>query len=531
MDLRWGDPAGFGLGPTGREAVAPALRAFLAREAHGFAHAFFSWQPRDRRRLRAEDYAPAWDDLAAALPPELPRALHHTALNLAALEPAARGPLLDFTNALCERYALRWINEDVGFWSLAGRPLPYPLPPVLDAAGLAACVRNARACQRGLDVPLVLEFPGFSAGVSLVMGDIDAYDFFRALAEETGAPVTLDVGHLLSWRWWRGLRGEALLDDVERLPLAHAFELHLSGCEIAGGRFHDVHHGRVLDEQLALLDRLLPLCPNLRAVTFEDPRLERDGALDAGSRDSLARLRAATESWSRTAPTPVAGVAAPARAVREESRAETHATLERDLDACLRGVATERPGPLATLADDELDAAAATWRAMVRDHAHRGTGRLADAFPRCVAAWRALHPDDEALDGLFARFLASPAIAAWRQQPGLEGGACLEACFAAFVAAEGLASPLVREEELLTAVLCALTVAPEPAFTPPPAVRRAPRGWFALSSAEPPVLHAAIDGRYVNGPVTPGVAAILRGDAGGAPAVRERLVEIGLLAS
>jgi uncharacterized protein (UPF0276 family) len=153
-------------------------------------------------------------------------------------------------------------------------------------------VANVRECQAALPVPLVLEFPGFARGVSLVLGDWHAYDFFRALAEETAAPVTLDVGHLLSWQWFRGRRGPALFDELERLPLDHCFEIHLSGCEIAGDRFIDAHHGRLLDAQLELLRRLVPRCPRLRAVTFEDPRFAGDGAYEpdsARSWDLLAR--------------------------------------------------------------------------------------------------------------------------------------------------------------------------------------------------------------------------------------------------
>jgi hypothetical protein len=135
---------------------------------------------------------------------------------------------------------------------------------------------------------------------------------------------------------------------------------------------------------------------------------------------------------------------------------------------------------------------------------------------------------------MFLRFLTSREIGAWREQPGVVSGACLEECFAAFARAEGLAKPLVCEEELMSVVLRALTVAPEPAFDPPPGVRRAPGGWFALSSAEPPVLHAAVAGRYVRGPVTPAIVAILRGAPADEPElapVRARLVEMGLLAA
>jgi uncharacterized protein (UPF0276 family) len=487
LDLRWGDPAGFVVGPAGEDRVAPALEAFLAAEGPGFSHAFFSWQARDRARLRLEDYAPAWDALVAALPRGVPLALHHTALDLAALEPAPRGALLDFTNALCARAGVRWINEDVGFWSWRGRPVAYPLPPVLDGRGLTACARNVRECQRALDVPLVLEFPGFDATVAgAVAGTWDAYDFFRRLAEETGAPVNLDVAHLLSWRWRLGHRGEALTGGLERLPLAHAFEIHLSGCEIVPGPggdvFHDAHDGRLLDEQLALLGRLLSACPNLRAVTFEDPRLDAAGALDVASRASLERLRAAVASWIGPAP------------ARAELPAPTPApandvTLRHDDDGVAR-----------------LDAhVAATRASLVRERAFRGTGRLVDGFSGCVAGWRAAHPEDATLDGLFGRFVASSHAEAWREQPGLVGGSCLESCFAAFARDERLAPPLVVEEELLSVLLRALTVVPEPAFAPPPLARRVRDGWVAVSSATPPILHAALRGRTLRGELTPAV--------------------------
>jgi uncharacterized protein (UPF0276 family) len=503
LDLPWGAPVGFaadGQG-RGRDGASPRLRAFARAQAPALGHVFFSFQPRDRGRLRAADYEAAWGDLCALLPPALPRALHHTALNLASPEAPGRGrgELYEFTNALCERHRLRWINEDVGFWSLGGRPLPYPLPPVLDAAGLRACARNVRACQRELVAPLVLEFPGFADGVTVVLGDMDAYDFFRRLADETGAPVTLDVAHLLSWRWWRGFRGEALYDDVDRLPLDACVEVHLSGCEIVQGpldqRFVDAHHGRLIDEQLALLERLCAACPNLRAVTFEDPRLDDGGSLDAPSAASLARLRAVVARWlADDAP-----VAPPPREPALDVRAAEPPAGDED----------DGSGAMARLLATALTSDAAV--AMVRDRRHRGTGRLADAFPACVAGWRRLHPDDADLRALHARFLASPAAAAWREQVGGEPGACVEACFAAFARAERLADAATVEDELLSALLRTLAVTPDPAFVVPAPVQRAPGGWFAISATTPPVLHAAVQGRYLRGEVTPLIAFLFSG--------------------
>jgi uncharacterized protein (UPF0276 family) len=298
LDLPWdGGVRGFGCDAAGGDALGAPVERFLRTHAGEWGHVFFSWQARDRAPPRLEDYRPAWDQLARALPEGLPRGLHHTALDLGALAPRRRAELLGFTRALCREYGLRWINEDVGLWSLAGRPLPYPLPPLLTAEGLAATVTSVRACQAALEVPLVLEFPGFARGVSVVLGDLDAYDFFRTLAEETVAPVTLDVAHLLSWRWWRGARGRRLYDDVDRLPLGHCFEIHLSGCEIAGERFIDAHHGRLMDEQFELLARLLPRCPRLRAVTFEDPRFDVAGRFEPDSLRSWRRLQEVMRPW------------------------------------------------------------------------------------------------------------------------------------------------------------------------------------------------------------------------------------------
>jgi uncharacterized protein len=578
LDLRWGGPIGFLPDRAGRDRPSPALQQFLYGMGGRFSHGFFSWQPRDRARLRLADYEPAWAELVAGLPADLPLALHHTALNLGALGGAADragGELFDFTNALCERFGFRWINEDVGFWSLAGRPLPYPLPPLLDRRGLAACVKNVRRCQRELVRPLVIEFPGFAAGVSVAMGDLDAYDFFRALAEETGAPVNLDIAHLLSWRWWRGLRGEALYDDLDRLPLASCFEVHLSGCEIVGNRFIDAHHGQLLEEQLHLLGRLLPLCPRLRAVTFEDPRIEADGRLHAASGASLARLvatvnahRAAAtrlEATDRATPElrgPEPLAVAPLSEGAEPAFEIGHGDIEQALagllyDRDLRGrLASGLPPPgidadgarlLRSLAAAELEEAALAVRAMVRSRDHRGTGRLEALFPRSLAPWRARRQADGDLDELFAMFLTSPAVGHWREVPGGGGGGedgagcCLEEAFARFLEAEGGAHPVTVEEELLSAVLRALTVAPDPAFRPPAAVRRAPGGWYAVTRTSPPVLHAALDGRYLTGPVTPLVAHLLAGaDVAAAPAgaappgapsavVRSRLVAMQLL--
>lgn len=297
LDLRYGDPHGF-VPSTSGDVLAPRVQRFLENHQDRFGYAFFSFQPRDRRLLDPEDYFPIWDRLFAELPTFPAVALHHTMLNLGSIDGRVdRSRLLDFTNAMIERYRLRWVNEDVGIWSIDGKLMPYPLPPILTTEGLAAAIRAVDEVQCRLAAPLVLEFPGFSEGASFCVGDLDAYDFFRQLAEETGSPVTLDTGHLLSWRWLCGHRGAALFGDLERLPLANCFEIHLSGCQLIDGRFADVHHGVLVDEQLQLLEALLACCPDARAVTYEDPKVQPDGALRPKARSGFARLEQITRRW------------------------------------------------------------------------------------------------------------------------------------------------------------------------------------------------------------------------------------------
>ena len=297
LDVPWGSPQGFCTDDEGNDAPSQSLAGFLANHTHDMGHVFVSWQPRSRATLDPDDYVHAWDALMQAIPANATRALHHTALNLAHSNRYKRDALFAFTNALIERYDLAWVNEDLGYWSLDGKPLPYPLPPMLTDDGLAVAIDNVAECQDRLRVPLLVEFPGFSREWSLRLGPWDAYDFFREVVEQTNSPCTLDTGHLLSWRWLQRHRGRALLGELDRLPLDNTFEVHVSGAAVVNDAFHDTHDGVILDLQVELLERLIERCPNLQAVTFEDPRLQVDGTPEDSSTHSVGRIRAACSGW------------------------------------------------------------------------------------------------------------------------------------------------------------------------------------------------------------------------------------------
>lgn len=296
LDMPWGDPFGF---DVRENKPTEKVLNFIDRYQEDFNYGFISCHPKDRGILDSKKYLKAFEAFFERAGHFKARALHHTFLNLGAMEPYEKGSICEFTNQLVREFGIQWINEDLGIWSIRGKSLPYPLPPYLTEEGLSACIRNVREYQEQLEVPVLIEFPGFTEGTNFFIGRIHAYDFFSELVNETESPVTLDTGHLISYQWLMGKRGVELYSDLERLPLEHCFEIHLSGCQIVKDRFMDFHHGIIMDEQIEILKRLIPLCPNLRAITYEDPKFQNDGALIPKAERNYMELKSCVKIWEK----------------------------------------------------------------------------------------------------------------------------------------------------------------------------------------------------------------------------------------
>lgn len=149
---------------------------------------------------------------------------------------------------------------------------------------------------------------------------------------------------------------------------------------------------------------------------------------------------------------------------------------------------------------EELESAAAAVRDDLMTRGHRGSGTLAAVFPRTMVAWQ---PQD--LD----RFLASHAFATYREVSFAGEGACLEEAFYRFCEAANIGDAVTREHEFLGAVLRALVVSPDPAFTLPEEVRRVAGGFFAIATRGKPTLYLAMNGRLVTGELTPFLAELV----------------------
>jgi uncharacterized protein (UPF0276 family) len=291
LDMPW-HGRGFRQGASEVDPLPNELDRFFDRYRDLFGYSLLAFQPRDYSHLRADSYIAAYDRFytAAGTPT---RAFHQTTLNLAASEPYDRSKIIEFTNELSQRYSFAWVVEDLAVWSIRGKSLPYPLPPMLTDESVEHCVRNVEEVVRRLSVPLHIEFPGFTEGASFALGTRNAIDFFAEVVERSGAWATIDVGHVLGYLTSTGRP----LSDIERLPLNRCRELHLAGCSLDGGRFQDTHSGVLLDEQIDMTAELIARAPSLVGITYEDPRYRQDGSLAPPAETNFYRLVELVAAW------------------------------------------------------------------------------------------------------------------------------------------------------------------------------------------------------------------------------------------
>jgi hypothetical protein len=165
---------------------------------------------------------------------------------------------------------------------------------------------------------------------------------------------------------------------------------------------------------------------------------------------------------------------------------------------------------LAQLDAGALEEARQEVQRMVRHRVYRGSGGLIEWYPTAIADWRAKEPADGDLTLLIARFCGSRACRGWRETPASPLGISLEEAFYRFFVEAGIGDPNALEVEMLGAVIRTLAISPRARFKWPAAVIAAPGGCFAITRSG--VLHAAMGTKYLTGPITPLVSAVLLGE-------------------
>lgn len=208
-------------------------------------------------------------------------------------------------------------------------------------------------------------------------------------------------------------------------------------------------------------------------------------------------------------------------------------------DVARFGLSPEDADALLTIDRAQLVSAAKIAREHVLSRTHRGVGSLVQAFRETVRAWEAEHPGRD-LDDLAIDFVGSHHFDGYRTTAFAGRGISLEEAFFRFAEEASIGTPAERFSEFVMAILRGLSKTPDPVFLLPDFVRRAPGGFFVVDDRGP-TLFALLRGKFVQGQITPYLAAVLTSASASVPpalaprtdaeqaAVRDELVRLGLL--
>lgn len=188
-----------------------------------------------------------------------------------------------------------WFAQDCAycFWGdVAGysSQLGYFIPPILNDASLKQAIVRVQEVQARMPVPVAIEPPPMSFAV----GNMPLFSFFGELSNATGCALLLDMGHLVSYEMASGCR---VLDAIADLPCERVIEVHIAGGKLKqaqdGPIYIDAHEADVLDATWQMLERLLPVLPNVKALCYECEGVDAETV-----KKTLVRLRQLVQTHS-----------------------------------------------------------------------------------------------------------------------------------------------------------------------------------------------------------------------------------------
>lgn len=175
-----------------------------------------------------------------------------------------------------------WFAQDCAycFWQEGhgySSQFGYFIPPILNPASLALAIQRVQEVQAASQVTVAIEPPP----VSFVVGKMPVLEFFGQLANVTNCALLLDMGHLVSYQM---AGGQSIIDQISSLPVERVIEIHIAGGRIKdaeqGPIYIDAHEADILDEVWHMLEQLLPLLPNVKALCYECEGVAQPKVLD-----------------------------------------------------------------------------------------------------------------------------------------------------------------------------------------------------------------------------------------------------------
>lgn len=197
-------------------------------------------------------------------------------------------------------WPFRWHSEHLHFQTIDqgdGRGevdigVPLPLPLTREAADLVA-ERAARLVEM-FGVPFLLENGAHYLGDLPCDEELgDEARFLNRIVIGGGCGLLLDLHNLHCNAVNNGIDAAATIDA---LRLDRVGEIHIAGGRWAEGFRMDSHEGAAPEPVWALLESVLPRCPNLGGLVFE---IMPDHARRLGSEAIAEELRGARTCWLR----------------------------------------------------------------------------------------------------------------------------------------------------------------------------------------------------------------------------------------
>jgi uncharacterized protein (UPF0276 family) len=167
-------------------------------------------------------------------------------------------------------FDFEWYTDHLGASEIAGRELVLPLPLPMTEAAADAVRASLRAMQSAVpDVGVENSVFYYHLGRPL-----DEPRFLASILRAPRTHLLLDLHNVFTTAMNAGFEP---WNYVERLPLERVIEIHLSGGSESEAAWLpsrrtlrlDSHDAAVPEEVWALLERVLPLVPNLRGLTLE----------------------------------------------------------------------------------------------------------------------------------------------------------------------------------------------------------------------------------------------------------------------
>lgn len=196
-----------------------------------------------------------------------PKILHSVGQGLG----GSRRPPAGFVRSLAamiRSFRVPWVSEHLAFteFSSSGTRVHtgFMLPALQTVEGARRAARTVRDLAKRVPVPLAVE-----TTVNYLeprAGEISDGEFVAIATGEADCGILLDLHNV--WTNERNGR-QPVADFLSAIPLERVLEIHVAGGFEFDGYWLDAHSGPVPGPVLELLEDVIPLVPNLKAVVYE----------------------------------------------------------------------------------------------------------------------------------------------------------------------------------------------------------------------------------------------------------------------